>query len=102
MRYTGQFTSWRKGITPDDLRNRIDQIKDPEVKRTTACIVFWDFYGDLTRSQIDQTELDYYNPYMDEAVADPPQRQLESALVWIGYPRRLARARSQSEARRVR
>ena len=102
MRYTGQFTSWRKGITPDDLRNRIDQIKDQQVQRCTACIVFWDFYGDLTRAEIDQAELDYYNPFMDEAIADPPQRKLESALVWIGYPRRLAKARSQSEARRVR
>ena len=54
-----------KGITQEILEERIEQIKDPQIRQQVACLVWYDFMGERLVRDISARERGYFEPYLN-------------------------------------
>tara|TARA_X000001382_G_scaffold78138_1_gene54766 strand:- start:411 stop:707 length:297 start_codon:yes stop_codon:yes gene_type:complete len=92
-----RFTLWRKKISNDELRTRIEMIDSPALQSAVACLVYYDFFGGQFRQDIPAHELEYYYSHIDKGPMDVDCDVLASALRWVGYPDALAKERAAKE-----
>ena len=86
---------WMKGITQEILEERIEQIKDPQIRQMVACLVWYDFMGERLVADISARERGYFEPYLNASPVYLKEEQIIPGLRWVGYPKETAGLRAR-------
>jgi hypothetical protein len=97
MRRSGE-SGWAKEAhvrTPEQWVERVRAVRGQALRIKVACIVWWDWFGQRLVSGRWAHLDELVNAYWVGLLVDP--KDLERALVAVGYPVRVARKRAAGE-----
>ena len=90
------YKGYRPKLDFITMVERLEAVKDAEMRQCLACLIWWDFVSIHTRDEYPENVHAFFQPYLDAPPVDPPFRNTVAGLKFMGYLDRYAKERARS------